>query len=336
MKQQLWYLILMVAVGLLFVFNLSYGAVKIPFTEVMSVLFGGETQKASWQYIILDYRMPKAIVAVLTGISLSVSGLLMQTLFRNPMAESYVLGVSSGAGLGVAFVIMGSASLPAFLLPYLMSGYSLVLVSVLGSMALLLIVLAVSNRVNNSVTVLIVGLMFGSFANAVVGILSYFSKAEQLKMFTLWASGSLGNLTTQMILIYAVVVMIGLLLVFGTIKKLDALLLGDSYATSLGVNVKVARNIIIVIASLLAGVTTAFVGPIAFVGLAVPHMARLLFRKSTHYTLVIACVLLGSVIMLLCDMLTQIIGDVVFPINAITAIFGAPIVVFLIFRYRFF
>lgn len=335
MKQKLWWFILCMLVALLFVCNISFGAVKIPFKEVIAILLGGDAQKTSWEYIILEYRLPKAIVAVLTGIALSVSGLLMQTLFRNPMAESYVLGVSSGASLGVAFVIMGSASLPSFLLPYIMSGYSLVLVSILGSMALLLIILMVSNRVNNSVIVLIVGLMFGSFANAVVGILSYFSEAEQLKMFTLWASGSLGNLTVNMIVIYLVVVLAGLLLVLISIKKLDVLLLGDSYASSLGVNVKQSRNIIIVIASLLAGSSTAFVGPIAFIGLAVPHMARLLFRKSTHFTLVLCCVLLGSAVMLLCDMLTQVGGETVFPINAITAIFGAPIVVFLIFRYRF-
>ena len=331
MKQQLWWFILCILVALLFVCNISFGAVKIPFSEVVSILLGNDTQKASWKYIVLEYRLPKAIVAILTGIALSVSGLLMQTLFRNPMAESYVLGVSSGASLGVAFVIMGSAGLPSFLLPYIVSGYSLVLVSILGSMALLLVILMVSNKVNNSVIVLIVGLMFGSFANAVVGILSYFSEAEQLKMFTLWASGSLGNLTTNMIVIYTIVILIGLLLVLISIKKLDVLLLGDSYANSLGVNVKQSRNVIIVIASLLAGSATAFVGPIAFIGLAVPHMARLLFRKSTHSTLVIGCVLLGSAVMLLCDMLTQVGGEIVFPINAITAIFGAPIEVFLIF-----
>ncbi len=336
MKQQLWWLFLCVLVAFLFVCNLSFGAVKIPFNEVISILTGGEAQKTSWQYIILEYRLPKAIVAILTGIALSVSGLLMQTLFRNPMAESYVLGVSSGAGLGVAFVIMGSASLPSFLLPYITSGYTLVLVSILGSMLLLLVVLAVSNRVNNSVTVLIVGLMFGSFANAIVAILSYFSDADQLKMFTLWASGSLGNLTADKIYIYAFAVILGLVLVLFFIKKLDALLLGDFYASSLGVNVKQSRNLIIVIASLLAGAATAFVGPIAFIGLAVPHMTRILYRKSTHYTLVIGCVLLGSAIMLLCDLLTQVGGDTIFPINAITAIFGAPIVVFLIFKYRFF
>jgi len=319
---------------LVLILNLSLGSVAIPFKEIFYILTGQETTKASWEYIVLFYRLPKAIVAILVGIALALSGLLMQTLFRNPMAESYVLGISAGAGLGVAVVLMGGALFPAFITPYLTSNYTLLLTSIIGSVLLLLLVLAVSNRVKNGVTVLIVGLMFGSLANAIIAILTFFSEVDQLKKYVVWMSGSLGNLTQEMILLFGVVVAIGLGLTLFLIRRLDALLLGDAYATSLGINVKQTRNLIIVTTGLLAGGATAFVGPIAFIGLAVPHMARLLWRTNTHRTLIGACMLLGSILLLVCDMLTQINPNALLPINAITAILGAPIVIALVFKYR--
>ncbi|MGS4346680.1 FecCD family ABC transporter permease [Myroides odoratus] len=319
---------------LVLILNLSWGSVTIPFKEVIRILSGQEGTKASWEYIVLHYRLPKAIVAILVGIALSLSGLLMQTLFRNPMAESYVLGISAGAGLGVALVLFGGTLLPAFIAPYLTSNYTLLLTAVFGSVFLLLVVLAVSNRVKNAVTVLIVGLMFGSFANAIITILTYFSEAEQLKKYVVWMSGSLGNLTQEMILIFLFVVSIGLGLSLFLIRRLDALLLGDAYATSLGINIKQTRNLIIITTGLLAGSATAFVGPIAFIGLAVPHIARLLWKTNTHRTLIGACMLLGSTLLLLCDMLTQVNPQAILPINAITAMLGAPIVIALVFKYR--
>lgn len=332
--QKLSWVVGIVVVILVLMLNLSWGSVSIPFKEVFHILTGQEATKASWEYIVLQYRLPKAIVAILVGISLALSGLLMQTLFRNPMAESYVLGISAGAGLGVAVVLMGGALLPAFITPYLTSTYTLLLTSVVGSVFLLVLVLAVSNRVKSVVTVLIVGLMFGSLANAIIAILTYFSEADQLKKYVVWMSGSLGNLTQEMILLFVGVVSIGLGLSLFLIRRLDALLLGDAYAASLGINVKQTRNLIIIATGLLAGGTTAFVGPIAFIGLAVPHMARLLWRTHTHRTLIGACVLLGSILLLLCDMLTQVNPNALLPINAITAILGAPIVIALVFKYR--
>lgn len=329
-----WLGSLLVLLGL--ILNLSWGSVQIPFKEVVRILLGQEGTKASWEYIVLHYRLPKAIVAMLVGIALSLSGLLMQTLFRNPMAESYVLGISAGAGLGVALVLMGGAALPAFITPYLTSSYTLLLTSILGSTLLLLLVLGVSQRVKNSVTLLIVGLMFGSFANAIIAILTYFSEAEQLKKYTVWMSGSLGNLTREMLWLFLIVVSIGVLGCLFLIRRLDALLLGEAYAASLGINVKQTRNLIIITTSLLAGGATAFVGPIAFIGLAVPHMARLLWKTNTHRTLIGACIWMGSLILLLCDMLTQIQPHTMLPINAITALFGAPIVIALLFKYRVF
>ncbi|WP_158961369.1 FecCD family ABC transporter permease [Myroides fluvii] len=335
-KQKISWWLGSILVLFVLILNLSWGSVQIPFKEVVRILLGQEGTKASWEYIVLHYRLPKAIVAMLVGIALSLSGLLMQTLFRNPMAESYVLGISAGAGLGVALVLMGGAVLPAFITPYLTSSYALLLTSVLGSTLLLLLVLGVSHRVKNSVTVLIVGLMFGSFANAIISILTYFSEAEQLKKYTVWMSGSLGNLTKEMLWLFLIVVGIGVLLSVFLIRRLDALLLGEAYATSLGINVKQTRNLIIITTSLLAGGATAFVGPIAFIGLAVPHMARLLWKTNTHRTLIGACIWMGSIVLLLCDMLTQIQPHAILPINAITAIFGAPIVIALLFKYRVF
>lgn len=325
-----------VLVVFLLIVNLSWGSVHIPFKEVIRILTGQEGTKASWEYIVLHYRLPKAFVAILVGIALALSGLLMQTLFRNPMAESYVLGISAGAGLGVALVLMGGALLPAFIAPYLMSSYTLLSTAIIGSLLLLLLILAVSHRVKSSVTVLIVGLMFGSFANAIIAILTYFSEADQLKKYVVWMSGSLGNLTQEMILLFLFVVSIGVGLSLFLIRRLDALLLGDAYAASLGINVKQTRNLIIITTSLLAGGATAFVGPIAFIGLAVPHMARMLWKTNTHRTLIGACMLLGSILLLLCDMLTQVHAQAILPINAITAIFGAPIVIALLLKYRVF
>lgn len=318
------------------VLNLSWGSVKIPFTAVWGILTGQEGIKPSWEYIVLHYRLPKALVAILVGIALSVSGLLMQTLFRNPMAESYVLGVSAGAGLGVALVLMGGAFLPVVITPYLTSNYTLLLTAVFGSFVLLLLILGVSQQVKNSITVLIVGLMFGSFANAVIALLSYFSEAEQLKKYVVWMSGSLGNLTQEMLLLFGLVVGVGIGLTVFLIRQLDALLLGDTYAASLGIKVKQTRSLIIITTSLLAGGATAFVGPIAFIGLAVPHMARMVSKKNTHRSLLFTCMLMGSTLMLLCDILTQVKESVLLPINAITALFGAPIVLVLVFKYRIF
>ncbi|MDR0194800.1 MAG: iron ABC transporter permease [Myroides sp.] len=327
--------VLVVLLGVFFILDISVGSIRIPIGTTLDVLLGDVEVKETWRYIILNYRLPKAIVAVLVGVALSISGLLMQTLFRNPMAESYVLGISSGASLGVAILILGSSLLPTAFVALFTSSYGIALISVLGSLGLLFLVLLVSNTVRNTVTVLIVGLMFGSFANAIVSILTYFSSAEQLKRFAFWSLGSLGNLSWDVILLFGVVVFIG---VFGSlllIRSLDAMLLGDNYASSMGVNVKKARNLIILVTSLLAGISTAFVGPIAFIGLAVPHIARLLLKVSSHRYLIISTALLGGVIMLICDMLTQIKGEqFLLPINAVTSIFGAPIVIWLILRRK--
>jgi iron complex transport system permease protein len=266
---------------------------------------------------------------------LSISGLLMQTLFRNPLAGPYVLGLSSGSSLGVAFVILGASLLPPFLSTILLSSYGVVLASTIGSSIVLLAVLAVSHRLRDTMAILIVGLMFGSFTSAIVGVLAYFSSAEQLQKFTFWSMGNLGSLSWSSIIILAVCVAIGLLLSVFSIKSLNALLLGENYARSLGLNFKKTRLIIIIATSILAGSITAFAGPIAFIGLAVPHIAKLVFQTSNHSVLFWSSLLLGASIMLFCDVISEIPGlEITLPINAVTSIIGAPVVIWLLVRKR--
>ena len=319
----------------LFLINISLGSVSIPIKEVFNSLTGQSASKETWEYIIINYRLPKAIAAILVGMGLSISGLLMQTLFRNPLAGPYVLGLSSGASLGVATVILGATLLPPFVATLLVSSYGIVLASSLGSFTVLLAVLAVSQRLRDTMAILIVGLMFGSLTSAIVGTLTYFSTAEQLQKFTFWSLGNLGNLSWTSISLLSICVAIGLVLSLFSIKPLNSLLLGENYARSLGLNYKKSRLIIIFATSILAGSITAFAGPIAFIGLAVPHIAKLVFQTSNHTILFWSTILFGAVIMLICDSISQLPGsDFTLPINAVTSIFGAPIVIWLLIRKR--
>jgi len=325
--------------GLIFLFfvNISLGSITIPFKEIYTSLTGGQASKSTWEYIIINYRLPKAITAVLVGMGLSISGLLMQTLFRNPLAGPYVLGLSSGASLGVAFVILGASVLPSFLSVILLSPYGIVLASTLGSSTVLLLVLLVSQQLRDTMAILIVGLMFGSFTSAIVGVLTYFSSAEQLQKFTFWSMGNLGNLSWSSILILSICVLVGLFLSLLSIKPLNALLLGENYAKSMGLNFNKARLIIILATSILAGSITAYAGPIAFIGLAVPHIAKLVFQTSNHTILFWSTLLFGAAIMLICDVVSQMPGmEITLPINAITSILGAPVVIWLLVRKRSF
>jgi iron complex transport system permease protein len=330
-------LFVILALGLLLMFlaSISLGSVTIPLKDVFTSLTGGQASKSTWEYIIINYRLPKAITAVLVGTGLSISGLLMQTLFRNPLAGPDVLGLSSGASLGVAFLILGAAFLPSFLSAIALSSYGIVLASTVGSTLVLLLVLLVSQRLRDTMVILIMGLMFGSFTIAIVSVLTYFSTAEQLQKFTFWSMGSLGNLSWSTIGILTFCVLTGLLLSANSIKPLNALLLGENYAKSMGLNFKRSRLIIIFATSILSGSITAFAGPIAFIGLAVPHIAKLTFQTSNHTILFWSTLFFGSIIMLFCDIVSQMPGfDVTLPINAITSIIGAPVVIWLLVRKR--
>ena len=326
-------LILALIVSLLF--NLSLGQVAIPVKDVFKSLLGSNASKETWEYIIFNFRLPKAITAILVGMGLSISGLLMQTMFRNPLAGPYVLGLSSGSSLGVAFVILGAGFLPVSLSEILLSNYTIVLASSLGSLLVLLLVITISQQLRDTATILIVGLMFGSFTSAIVSVLTYFSSAEQLQKFTFWSLGSIGNLSWSNIFLLLFFVVIGLLMSLYSIKTLDALLLGENYAKSMGLNIKKSRLIIMIATSILAGSITAFAGPIAFVGLAVPHLAKLFFQTSNHKILFWGTILIGAIIMLFCDTISQMPGfNFTLPINAITSIIGAPVVIWLLVRKR--
>lgn len=334
-KNTILFFILTLGLVLLFFVNISLGSITIPFTEVLKSLTGGFATKSSWEYIIIDYRLPKAITAILVGIGLSVSGLLMQTLFRNPLAGPYVLGLSSGSSLGVAFVILGAGALPPFLRGIMLSSYGIVVASIMGSTAVLVLILLVSRRLRDTMAILIVGLMFSSFAGAFISVLAYFSTAEQLQKFTFWSMGSLGSLSWISIIILCTCVIIGMILSILNIKSLNTLLLGENYAKSLGLNFKKSKLLLILVTSILTGSITAFAGPIAFIGLAVPHIAKLIFQTSNHSILFWSTSLLGAIIMLICDSISQMPGsDITLPINAVTSIFGAPIVIWLLIRKR--
>ena len=318
-----------------FLVSISLGTVPIPLKDVIISLFGGEPIKSAWKFIVLEYRLPKAITAMLSGGGLAVSGLLMQTLFRNPLAGPFVLGLSSGASLGVALLILGAGIFGASFGGFLLGSWSLVIASAFGSFLVLLAVLSVTFKVKDTMTILIIGLMFGSVTAAVVSVLSYFSNAEQLQQFVFWSFGTLGNVSWDGILILVCCIAIGLLISMFTIKALNALLLGENYAKSMGINLKLATFWIIIATSLLAGSITAFTGPIAFVGLAVPHLTRQYINSSNHMVLLPAVFMSGAVLMLICDTVAQLpFSELTLPINAITSLIGAPVVIWLLVRKR--
>ena len=314
--------------------NIASGSVAIPFKDVIASISGLEVSKESWSYIVINYRLPKAFTAVLTGAGLSASGLLMQTLFRNPLAGPFVLGISSGASLGVAVLILGS-----FLFwgssTVIVGDLSLVIAASMGSFLVLIIVMAVATKIRDTMAILIIGLMLGSMTTAVVSVLSYFSSSEKLQQYVFWTFGSLGNLNWNSLLIFALVFTIGLLMSVFLLKALNSLLLGENYARSMGLNIKKSRYLIIVATCLLAGSVTAFAGPIAFIGLAVPHLTRQIFNTTNHRVLLPAVMLYGAIIMLFCDIIAQLPNsEYTLPINAITSLIGAPVVIWLLIRKR--
>ncbi|WP_228235713.1 FecCD family ABC transporter permease [Allomuricauda sp. M10] len=339
MQQSRTYRISFILIGLAllcsWILNLSSGSVQIPFEETVSILFGGIPKVEAWSYIVWNYRLPKSFTAILVGGGLSLSGLLMQTLFRNPLAGPFVLGISSGASLGAALLLMGMTLITGMASFSFLGDVSLALAASIGSFLVLAVVMIVAQRVKDTMALLIIGLMFGSITSAIVSVLAYFSSAESLQRFIFWSFGSVGNLTPNQILLLAGIVMIGLLLSILSLKPLNAFLLGEHYAQSLGVSLKKSRLVIIIATGLLAGGITAFAGPIAFVGLAVPHLTRQIFDTMEHKVLIPAVFLYGAILMLLCDTLAQWPNSAsVLPINAITSLVGAPVVIWLLVRKR--
>ncbi|WP_445955373.1 FecCD family ABC transporter permease [Yeosuana sp.] len=330
-----YFIVLTIALLLCFIINISLGSVYIPLSDVFKSLLGSTSVQDSWLYIIQDYRIPKALTAILVGSGLGISGLLMQTLFRNPLAGPFVLGISSGASLGVALVILGSSFFGGAFASIIMTTWGIVIAASLGSFLVLLSVLVVSVKIRDTMAILIIGLMFASITAAIVSVLSYFGSAEQLRQYVFWGFGSLGNLSWYELLIFFSIYAFGIIFGLASVKSLNTLLLGENYAKSLGLNIKKSRLIIIIATSLLAGTITAFAGPIAFIGLAIPHITRQLFNTSNHKILLPAVFLFGAIIMLICDSIAQLPNsDYTLPINAITSLIGAPVVIWLLVRKR--
>ena len=315
--------------------NISIGSVYIPIKQVILATLNIATKNESWSIIVQDYRLPKAVTAIIVGSGLSISGLLMQTLFRNPLAGPFVLGISSGASLGVAILILGASFIGISIGSYALANWGLAIASSLGAFLVLMAVMLAAIKVRNTMSILIIGLMFGSLTSAVISILAYFSSATQLQQFLFWSFGSLGNLSWAEISVLFSLFVVGLVLVVFIIKPLNSLLLGENYAISMGVNVKKTRNLTLFATSILTGVITAFSGPIAFIGLAVPHLTKLLFNTSNHKILLPAVGISGAIIMLICDAIAQLpTSEYTLPINAITSLFGAPIIIWLLVRKR--
>ena len=322
---------------LAFLLDISTGSVKIPLQEVLHTLFASSAD-STWTFIIDQIRIPKACTAVLAGCGLSVSGLQMQTLFRNPLADPSVLGITAGASLGVAMVMLAGGNMATlFAIRELgLSGSLLITIAAcLGAGLVMVLVLILSSRLRDNVLMLIIGIMIGSITISVISIWQYFSAPEQVKDYLLWTFGSLGGVTGGQLVILSCVIAIGLIMAWLSSKMLDALLLGENYARSMGLNPRRARLVIICSSSLLAGGITAFCGPIGFVGIAVPHITRLLFRSSDHRVLIPASCLTGTLLLLLCDTLSQLPGSAtILPINIITALTGAPVVILLLLRQK--
>lgn len=335
MRSGYLFLLLSLLLAMALLANLSLGSVPIPLRDTLEALAGGQTSRESWGYIIWNYRLPKAATAVLVGSGLSLCGLLMQTLFRNPLAGPFVLGISSGASLGAALMIMGASLAGGMGAHWLTGDLSLAVASGIGSLLVLLTVLLVSSRLKDPMALLIVGLMFGSITAALVTVLSYFSPAEQLQQYIFWSYGSVGNLSWQQVGLLGILFLIGTGISIWAIKALNALLLGEKYAVSLGISLSRTRSGILLATGILAGGITAFAGPIAFIGLAVPHLTRQLLGSQDHRILLPGVLLYGAILMLVCDMLAQIpFSAYVLPINAITSLVGAPVVIWLLVRRK--
>lgn len=329
---------LLLLLGLAFLFDLSSGPIRIPLRDIFHLLFSRGSGDPTWAFIVLSIRLPKAITAVLAGCGLSVSGLQMQTMFRNPLAEPGVLGITAGASFGVAAVMLSGGSMATLYAirelgspgSWLIAGAACV-----GAGLVMLLVLALSSRLRDNVLMLVIGLMMNSITVALTSIWQYFSNPEEVKEYLLWTFGSLGGVTGLQLYILTAIVIVGLAAVFLSSKMLDALLLGENYARSMGLTVKRARVIIVCSTSLLAGGITAFCGPIGFMGIAVPHLARLLFNTSSHRVLMPASCLLGAILLLACDCIAQWPGtQTVLPINIITSLVGAPVVIYLLVRKK--
>ena len=336
------FIILLSSLIFVFLLNLAFGSVHIPIQEVITILLGGETQKATWTTIILKFRLPKALTATLAGAALGVSGLQMQTLFKNPLAGPFVLGISSGASLGVALVVLAAntTGIGALIINLgIIGDLSLAIAASLGAALVLAMVLSISHRVADTMTLLILGLLFGYTTSSIVNILLHFSENNQIQSYLQWTFGSFGGVTWRQMMILAPIVLPGLIMTLLLSKSLNLMLLGESQAQILGLAIRQTRFWIITSASILAGVITAFCGPIGFLGVVVPHLCRNLFKTVDHRVLIPVVAMVGAILALTADLVSQLPGSqTVLPLNSVTALIGTPVVIWVILhrRSRFF
>lgn len=328
---------LLASIAVFFVLNLLLGSVHIPARDIISILFGGDSGSPIWENIIMKSRVPQALTAIMAGAGLAVSGLLMQTVFRNPLAGPSVLGISSGASLGVAFVVLLSGSIGGVALSKLgvIGEVTITLSAVVGSLLVMALIAFVSQKVKGNVTLLIMGVMIGYIANAIIGVLKFFSAEEDIRAYVIWGLGSFARVSGGQTTVFIILMLCLLPSAFFLIKTLNLLLLGDAYAKNLGLNIKRARLLVISCAGVLVAVVTAYCGPIVFLGLAVPHLCRGIFHTSNHAVLIPASLLAGASLALLCNLIARMPGfEGALPVNSVTALVGAPVVMWVLFNKR--
>ena len=328
------YIFATVILVILLIADLLLGSVILPVKHIFAAITGGDAPQNIRDIVLLS-RVPKIITALLAGVALSICGLQMQTLFRNPLADPYILGVSSGAGLGVAIFVMGFSAFGISLASSVMTSIGVAVAAWIGALAVTAIVLVVSARLKSSISLLVFGIMLGSAASAVISLIQYFSNSNELKSYTLWTMGSFSGLTTSQVLILFLLVLTGLVISVYNIKDLNTIISGETYAKSLGVNIEKVRRRILIATTILAGGVTAFCGPIGFVGIAVPHIARIIFKDANHKVLIPATALLGAVVMVFADTVSQLPGQSgILPINTVSALIGLPVIFAIILKRK--
>lgn len=332
MKALAHYTILTAVMLILFAANIIFGAIDIPLSDIISILSGGEAQKASWKFIILESRTPQALTALLSGAALATSGLMLQTAFRNPLADPSIFGISSGAGLGVALVVLlfGGSIMAG---TYSITGFAAIFGSAfLGAMGVMLLIFALSSIIRNSVMLLIAGIMIGYIASSAISLLNFFATEEGVKSYLVWGLGNFGGVSLSQMPLFAIVCLAGLTGAVMLIKPLNIMMLGDRYAQNLGINIIAVRNWLIIITGMLTAIVTAYCGPISFIGLAVPHIARLTTKTDNHMMLIPTTIIMGSIVALTCNLLCILPENGIIPINAVTPIIGAPVIIYLIIK----
>lgn len=333
----IWMIALGLSVVIFFIFNLLMGTIKIPYESIFEILMGSETESPIWRNIILKSRLPQSLTAMMAGAGLAVSGLLMQTVFRNPLAGPSVLGISSGASLGVACVVLLSGSLGGVVLSKLgvIGEVTITVAAVIGSLLIMALIAYVAQKIRGNVTLLIMGVMIGYIANAIIGVLKFFSAEEDIRAYVIWGLGSFSRVSGGQTYVFVFLMMALLPLSFLLIKTLNLLLLGDSYAKNLGLDIKRARLLVIGCSGVLVAIVTAYCGPVMFLGLAVPHICRGLFQTSNHAVILPGSLLGGASLALLCNLIARMPGfEGAMPVNSITALVGAPVVIWVLFHRR--